>query len=50
MQSPGQFAAAHESLHGTDLPVVKSLASMPAIAGGADQDFDVPKGLPIDRP
>ena len=32
----------------SDLPVVKSV--MPGIVGGADQNFDVPKGLAIDRP
>jgi len=35
---------------GTDLPVVKPLASMPGLVGGADQDVDVPKGLAVDRP
>jgi len=38
------------SASGTDLPVFKSLTSMPGIVRGADQDFDVPNGLAIDRP
>jgi hypothetical protein len=32
-----------------DLPGVKPVTSMPEIVGGADQDFDAPKGPAIDR-
>ena len=32
-----------EFLLGTDLPVVKRATAMPGIAGGVDQDFDVPE-------